>query len=421
MQANRLAMETVEGHPPGLLGDRCKKVRSADTKECLAIALLTAGRDRPYALGIAQSLLGQGVRLDFIGSDEVSSPELMNHPGVRFLNLRGDQSVDASFVAKMVRVLKYYLRLVGYALVAKPKIFHILWNNKFELIDRIGLMLFYRALAKRVFLTAHNVNAGTRDATDTWLNRASLRVQYRLSEHIFVHTERMKTELVDGFGVSRDRISVIPFGINNTVATTALGTVEAKSRLVLSAREKAVLFFGNIAPYKGLEYLVKAFQVLVKEDPTYRLIVVGRPKGDLPYWQDLERELNSPDLKGKVISRIEYIPDEDTELCFKAADVLILPYTHIFQSGVLFLGYSFGLPSLPPMSARLKRRSSKARPDLYAVPKTRQICAVKFARFLPTRFFSSSKLGAHGFGTVQTNAIPGIKWRASPPRCTRRR
>ena len=31
---------------------------------------------------------------------------------------------------------------------------------------------------------------------------------------------------------------------------------------------------------------------------------------------------------------------------FKAADVLVLPYIHIFQSGVLFLGYSFGLPAI---------------------------------------------------------------------------
>jgi len=30
----------------------------------------------------------------------------------------------------------------------------------------------------------------------------------------------------------------------------------------------------------------------------------------------------------------------------KAADVLVLPYRHIYQSGVLFLGYSFGLPVL---------------------------------------------------------------------------
>jgi glycosyltransferase involved in cell wall biosynthesis len=51
------------------------------------------------------------------------------------------------------------------------------------------------------------------------------------------------------------------------------------------------------------------------------------------------------DVSGKcVIQRIEFIPDEETELYFKAADVLALPYTQIYQSGVLFLGYSFGLP-----------------------------------------------------------------------------
>ena len=49
-------------------------------------------------------------------------------------------------------------------------------------------------------------------------------------------------------------------------------------------------------------------------------------------------------MTSRVVERIEYVPDEATELYFKAADVLILPYSHVFQSGVLFLGYSFGLP-----------------------------------------------------------------------------
>ena len=44
--------------------------------------------------------------------------------------------------------------------------------------------------------------------------------------------------------------------------------------------------------------------------------------------------------------KTEFIPDEDTELYFKAADVLVLPYRYIYQSGVLFLAHSFGLPVL---------------------------------------------------------------------------
>jgi glycosyltransferase involved in cell wall biosynthesis len=54
--------------------------------------------------------------------------------------------------------------------------------------------------------------------------------------------------------------------------------------------------------------------------------------------------INGHVSRRQVLQEIRYIPDEETELYFKAADVLALPYTHVFQSGVLFLGYSFGLP-----------------------------------------------------------------------------
>jgi glycosyltransferase involved in cell wall biosynthesis len=42
--------------------------------------------------------------------------------------------------------------------------------------------------------------------------------------------------------------------------------------------------------------------------------------------------------------RAEFVADSETEVYFKAADLLVLPYKHVYQSGVLFLGYSFGLP-----------------------------------------------------------------------------
>ena len=122
-------------------------------------------------------------------------------------------------------------RLIRYAATAKPRIFHILWNNKFETFDRTLLMLYYRLLGKRIVLTAHNVNAGKRDSKDTFLNRLTLRIQYRLADHIFVHTEKMKLELIEEFGVRESRVTVIPFGINNAVPNTDLAPSEAKQRL----------------------------------------------------------------------------------------------------------------------------------------------------------------------------------------------
>ena len=77
----------------------------------------------------------------------------------------------------------------------------------------------------------------------------ALRIQYRLADHIFVHTERMKAELVQHFGVRAERVSVIPFGINNAVPHTDLTPDEAKERLGVASGDKTLLFFGNIAPY----------------------------------------------------------------------------------------------------------------------------------------------------------------------------
>jgi glycosyltransferase involved in cell wall biosynthesis len=48
----------------------------------------------------------------------------------------------------------------------------------------------------------------------------------------------------------------------------------------------------------------------------------------------------------RIIQEFQCIPDQDIELYFKAADVLVLPYNEIFQSGVLFLGFNFGLPAV---------------------------------------------------------------------------
>jgi glycosyltransferase involved in cell wall biosynthesis len=208
------------------------------------------------------------------------------------------------------------------------------------------LTLYYKLLGKKIVLTAHNVNIRKRDCTDTWLNRFSLRVQYKLVDHIFVHTERMKQELLSDFGVHEGKVSVIPFGINNTVPNTGMTTLDAKEMLGVSASDKTMLCYGQIAPYKGLEYLISAFTELLKRDGNYRLIIAGKPKWNEIYWNQIVQVMIDHGVRERVIERIEHVPDEETELFFKAADVLVLPYTHVFQSGVLFLGYGFGLPAI---------------------------------------------------------------------------
>jgi D-inositol-3-phosphate glycosyltransferase len=354
----------------------------------LNIALLTGGGDKPYALGMAAALTSAGVHVDFIGSDDLSVPELLTNRRVNFFNLRGDQNTDAQPARKMVRVLTYYWRLVCYSARAKPKLFHILWNNKFQLFDCTLLMLYYKLLRKRIVFTAHNVNAGKRDSNDSWLNRLSLKVQYNLSDHVFVHTDGMKREMISEFHIPESKVSVIPFGINNTVPNTGLSSAEAKRRLDVSGGDKTMLFFGNIAPYKGLEYLMAAFSVLLKKDRSYRLLIVGKPKGPQSYWNEIRRTIANSDIGDRVIEKIEYVPDEATELYFKAADVLILPYTRVFQSGVLFLGYSFGLPAIAADVGTLKEEIIEGQTGFVFKPQDSSDLAKTIWRYFTSELFS---------------------------------
>jgi D-inositol-3-phosphate glycosyltransferase len=351
------------------------------------IALLTGGGDKPYALGMAAALTSVGIHVDFIGSDDLNVLELLNDPLVNFLNLRGDQRSEANPLAKVVRVLSYYAKLVIYAATAKPQLFHILWNNKFQLFDRTLLMLYYRMIGKKITFTAHNVNAGKRDLNDSWLNRVTLKIQYTLSDHIFVHTDGMKHEMVAEFRVPENKISVIPFGINNTISNTSLSSAEAKLQLGVSSSDRAMLFFGNIAPYKGLECLVSAFTELLNKDRSYRLIIAGRPKGPEGYWKQIYERIARSGIRDRIIQRIEYIPDEQTELFFKAADVLILPYTRVFQSGVLFLGYSFGLPAIASDVGSLKEEISEGQTGFVFNPQDSSDLASKIDQYFKSELF----------------------------------
>jgi glycosyltransferase involved in cell wall biosynthesis len=312
----------------------------------VAVAVLSGGADRPYFFGLATSLMSNGAALDLIGNEELDFPEFHGRPDVNFLDLGGILRPEVSYARKLGRVLSYYAKLIRYVATAKPGILHILWNYRFEFFDRTLLMLYYKLLGKRIVLTAHNVNAARRDGRDSRLNRLTLRMQYGLCHHIFVHTEKMKIELGEAFGVQPARVTLIPFGINNSVPDTSLTPAQARQKLGVLEGKKTILFFGRIAPRKGLEFAVQAFQQISAQDEDYRLIVAGKPDKCEQYWTAISEMICDDVRRGRILVRAEVIPDEETEIYFKAADVLVLPYTEIFQSGVLFLGYSFGLPAI---------------------------------------------------------------------------
>jgi len=309
------------------------------------VALLTGGIDKHYASGLWQTLAALGLSIDVICNPEMAPDQFSVPPNPRFLKLYASPEVHRSKTAKLLTFICVYLRLMLYASTASAEVFHVLWNYRIPTFDRTILLLYFKMLGKRVVFTAHNINAAARDGVDSFLNRFTLRFQYRNVDQIFVHTELMKRQLIDLFGVREQKISIIPFGTYNMVPQSSLTSAEAKKRLGLNQSDKAVLFFGRIAPYKGIDLLVNAFLQIASKNAQYRLIIAGEPMRDAQsQWRAVQVEIEQSTLAQSVIQHSRFIADDEIELYFKAADVLALPYTQIFQSGVLFMSYSFGLP-----------------------------------------------------------------------------
>lgn len=97
-----------------------------------------------------------------------------------------------------------------------------------------------------------------------------------------------------------------------------------------------ILFFGYIAAYKGLSYLLKAMEQVHKNNPKVSLLIIGSGKIDFDY---------SP-YEGKDYIRFENRFASVSELSFLLQHCLfaVCPYTDATQSGVVQTAFSAGCP-----------------------------------------------------------------------------
>jgi glycosyltransferase involved in cell wall biosynthesis len=322
------------------------------------ITLITGGAPH-YEAGLISGLIEQEVALEVIGGDDLASAKVMRHPLVRFSNVYRSSPRGSAF-RRLKHVAAAYLALLRHACRAKSRLIHIQWNYKLPLLDRTVLNLVYKTLGKKLVYTAHNIDAAARDERQSFANRFSLYFQYRIVDRIIVHTARMKSELVAQYGVNESKISIIPHGIMSSVPMSSMVRAEARRMLGVPDSARVILFFGLIAPYKGVEFLVDAFARLCDQDRSCLLVIAGRVKECPEYWAQVRGALDRLRLKDRVVLRIGHVPDESVEVFFKAADVLALPYRNIFQSGVLYLAYQFGLPVVATDVGSFRQELSEA-------------------------------------------------------------
>lgn len=116
---------------------------------------------------------------------------------------------------------------------------------------------------------------------------------------------------------------------------------EARRRLGITEKN-VILYFGYIRKYKGIQYLIQAVPKFINHLDAMTIIAGEFYEDKTPYLQEIEKT-GRPE---KIRLVDEFIPDEQVNLYFSAADIVVLPYIHATQSGIMQIALSYELPCL---------------------------------------------------------------------------
>ncbi len=139
-------------------------------------------------------------------------------------------------------------------------------------------------------------------------------------DRVICASEGEKDMLVDVYGVSPHRISVVPCGVD-TDLFRPLNRSRVRRDLGLMTDEPIALFVGRIEPLKGIDVLVRAAAQI---ETRFRLLVVGGDAKDAEPKSELMALAADLGIASKV-TFIEAVPHESLPLYYNAADVCVVP------------------------------------------------------------------------------------------------
>lgn len=242
-------------------------------------------------------------------------------------------------------------RLQGY------KVFHLHWHTFYiagshpipgrrllSFVNTVMCLSVLKLLGYRLVWTVHNVLPHEQTTTnDGFITRYTV----RLAKHIIIHSRHALQQLRD-VGADTSKATVIPHGNYEGVYPVSQTRAQARAQLGIGKDARAILFFGFIRPYKGVEQLLDAYAQL--DDPTVRLMVVG---------QCLDTALDQRIAAfAKAHPSVYYhnamIPDADVARYFMAADIACMPFTTVTTSGSVLLATTFGKPIVTPYLGAIK-------------------------------------------------------------------
>ncbi|HLM86184.1 MAG TPA: glycosyltransferase family 4 protein [Solirubrobacteraceae bacterium] len=195
-------------------------------------------------------------------------------------------------------------------------------------------------------LTAHDILP--REARPG--QRAAQRRLYDRFDAIVVHSQHGRLRLTQELGVEEQRVHVIPHGVFQHLAAApsgaspmtgggqagdrADGETTSHAPPPFQTDKPVVLCFGLMRPYKGIDLLLQAWDGIDGAE----LWIAGAPR------MDISALTAGAPPNVRFVAR--FIGDDELPVYFRRADLVVLPYREIDQSGVLFTALAFGKPLL---------------------------------------------------------------------------
>ena len=153
----------------------------------------------------------------------------------------------------------------------------------------------------------------------------------KFSDKIIVLSEHVKNILIKNHNISETNIIKSTHGLLNYKGLKRDPKVFENSPFIL-------VFFGRILEYKGISFLLEAFEYLEKKYDDIFLEIYG--SGDLTSYRDQFSRLN----RVKIVNR--WIHDDEVENIFNKPCLNITPYIEASQSGIIPVACSCGIPTI---------------------------------------------------------------------------
>jgi len=153
------------------------------------------------------------------------------------------------------------------------------------------------------------------------------------------------------------------------------------ARAKLGLTGDVALFFGYVRHYKGLDTLLAAWPKVRARRPGATLVVAGE------FYERPEeyRALANAAGEGAVRMLDRYIPDDEVEALFRAADVTVLPYRSGTQSGVTHVAYALGSPVIATNVGGIGETVRERETGLLCAPADPDDLAATIVRFFEQR------------------------------------